>query len=153
MRPFVCPCILLLDRHKRFLTPRIPKMIKAFAVFFVKLLLFTAAIMGIHYYIYANFFSDINLHFPLWSVYGFNAVMVAGVYAFISYRVSQGSKNAFNLFLSLTVVKMVLVLIFLLPVFAGKTENTIPEVSNFFVAYFLLLSFEVLSLNNFFKKL
>ncbi len=128
-------------------------MIKDYSVFFIKLLLITAAVMGIHYYIYSIFFEDLTLYFPIWTIYAFNAVMVAGVYAFISYRVSKGSKNAFNLFLALTVVKMILVLIFLLPVFAGKTANVMPEVSNFFVAYFVLLTFEVLSLNIFFKNM
>ncbi len=128
-------------------------MIKAYGIFLVKLILLTAVLTGIHYYIYSIFFETLSLYFPIWTIYAFNAVMVAGVYAFISYKVAQGSKNVFNLFLGLTVVKMVLVLIFMLPIFAGKTANVMPEVSNFFIAYFLLLTFEVLSLNNFFKNM
>lgn len=122
-------------------------------LFLIKLLTFTAAVMGIHYYIVLTLFEDLTLYFPIWSIYLFNMVMVACVYAFIAYRVAKGSKNAFNLFMSLTVVKMVLIIIFLLPVFMGKTENVMPDTTNFFLAYFILLGFEVLSLNNFFKKL
>lgn len=122
-------------------------------VFLIKLIAFTAAVMGIHYYIVLTLFEDLQLYFPIWSIYLFNAVMVACVYSFIAYRASQGSKNVFNLFLSLTVVKMVLIIIFLLPVFMGKTDNVMPDTTNFFLAYFVLLGFEVLSLNYFFKKL
>lgn len=122
-------------------------------IFLLKLIAYTAVVMGIHYYISETVFEDVEYYFPIWTVYLFNAVMVACVYAFIAYRVSQGSKNVMNLFLSLTVVKMVLIIIFLLPVFMGKTDNPMPDTVNFFLAYFVMLGFEVYSLNNFFKKL
>ena len=110
-------------------------MVRQISIFLVKLIAFTAAVMGVHYYIVLTLFEDLTLYFPIWSIYLFNAVMVACVYSFISYRASKGSKNVFNLFLSLTVIKMVLIIIFLLPVFMGKTENVMPDTTNFFLAY------------------
>lgn len=122
-------------------------------IFILKLIVFAAAVMGIHYYIVNTVIEDLTMYFPIWVIYVFNAIMVACVYSLIAYKVSKGGKNVFALFLQLTGVKMILIIIFLLPVFTGKVDNVMPDTLNFFMAYFVLLGFEVLSLNNFFKKL
>ena len=117
-----------------------------------KLLGLTAILYGVHYYIILNFFSEKELYFPLWSIYLFNAVLVLIVFGIIQYKVSKGSENAMNIFLSLTTVKMILAIVFLLPVFAGKVAHSQLEVINFFIPYFCFLAFEIFQLNNFFKK-
>ena len=45
------------------------------------------------------------------------------------------------IFLVLTLVKMVLSLVFLLPLFVEKLDNVVPEVINFFISYFIFLIF------------
>jgi hypothetical protein len=42
-----------------------------------------------------------------------------------------------------TLAKMILALVFLLPVLIGETENAKTEVLNFFIPYFIYLAFEV----------
>lgn len=120
--------------------------------FFVKWLGFSALLFGIHYYIFSAFFADISLYFPLWSIYLFNAGLVLLVFFIINYQVSKGHSKSYNLFLILTISKMALAIVFLLPLFAGKSENAIVDVINFFIPYFLFLGFEIFQLNNFFKK-
>lgn len=120
--------------------------------FIVKWLGFTAIIFGVHYYIFTVLFSDLALYFPLWSIYLFNAGLVLLVFLIIRYQVSKGSTKSYSLFLILTLVKMALAIVFLLPLFVGKSENPIPDIANFFIPYFLFLGFEIFQLNKFFKK-
>jgi len=51
-----------------------------------------------------------------------------------------------------TLLKMILAIVFLLPVFLSETENKQPDVFNFFIPYFLYLFFEVYSLTTFLQK-
>jgi len=55
-------------------------------------------------------------------------------------------------FLSLTIVKMGLVIVLLLPLFLKKSDHTQLEVFNFFIPYFLFLGLEIFSLNKFLQK-
>lgn len=119
--------------------------------FIVKLIGFAIFLFAIHYYILSQFFSG-TLHFPIWSIYAFNAVMVFLVYSIITYKNKQGSKKMYQLFLGLTSLKMVLAIVFLLPLFLGKSEHAQLEVINFFIPYFLFLGFEIFSLNKFLQK-
>jgi hypothetical protein len=120
--------------------------------FIVKLIGLTALLCGVHYYIFLNFFSDIELYLPIWSIYAFNGVLVLLDFLFINHKVSNGSKNVLNIFLVLTSVKVLLAIVFLLPLFLGKAENSKIEAFNFFIPYFLYLAFEITSISNFLKK-
>ena len=120
--------------------------------FIVKLIGLTALLCGVHYYIFLNFFSYIELYLPIWSIYAYNGVLVLLVFLFINHKVSNGSKNVLNIFLGLTSVKMLLAIVFLLPLFIGKAENSKIEAFNFFIPYFLYLAFEITSISNFLKK-
>lgn len=126
-------------------------MIKETTSFIIKLIGFASLLFVIHYYILSQFF-DGTLHFPLWTIYVFNAVLVFLVFTIISYKNRQGSKKMYQLFLSLTIIKMVLAIVFLLPLFLGKSEHAQLEVINFFIPYFIFLGFEIFSLNKFLQK-
>lgn len=126
-------------------------MIKETISFTIKLVIFTLFLFVIHYYILSQFFEGI-LHFPIWTIYVFNAVLVLAVYSTIAYKNKQGSKKMYQLFLSLTIGKMVLAIVFLLPLFFGKSAHAQLEVINFFIPYFLFLGFEIFNLNKFLQK-
>ncbi|NOY47981.1 hypothetical protein MNBD_BACTEROID02-1084 [hydrothermal vent metagenome] len=119
--------------------------------FAVKLLLFAVLLFGVHFYIISQFFEG-TLYFPLWSIYAFNAVLVFGVFLILNYKATQGSDKMYQLFLGLTILKMVLAIVFLLPLFFGKSEHSQLEVINFFIPYFLFLTFEIFNLNKFLQK-
>ncbi len=119
--------------------------------FAVNLLLFAALLFGVHFYIISQFF-DGNLYFPIFTIYIFNAVLVFGVFLILNYKATQGSDKMYQLFLGLTVLKMILAIVFLLPLFFGKSEHSQLEVINFFIPYFLFLIFEIFSLNKFLQK-
>lgn len=126
-------------------------MIKEATSFLFKLFVFTIFLFGIHFYILSQFF-DGTLHFPVWVIYVFNAVLVLLVYTIITYKNKQGSKKMYQLFLGLTTLKMILTIVFLLPLFLGKSDHAQLEVVNFFIPYFLFLGFEIFSLNKFLQK-
>ena len=120
--------------------------------FILKLIALTGLLCAVHYYIFLTFFSEMDLYFPIWSIYAFNCVLVLIVYGIINYNVSKGSEKAYQLFLILTMIKMALIIVFLLPLFTGKSEHKQTEVINFFVPYFFFLAFEIFSLNKFLQK-
>jgi hypothetical protein len=119
--------------------------------FIIKLSILTVILFAVHYYILGQFFEG-KLYFPVWTIYAFNAVLVLLVYSLITYKNKQGSKKMYQLFLGLTIIKMILAIIFLLPLFFGKSEHAQLEVINFFMPYFLFLGFEIFSLNKFLQK-
>ena len=120
--------------------------------FLLKWFGYTVLLAGIHYYIFHTFFSEIELYFPLWVIYLFNAGLVLLVFLIIRIQMARGYTKTYNLFLILTVSKMALAIVFLLPLFADKSENAVVDVINFFIPYFLFLGFEIFQLNVFFKK-
>lgn len=126
-------------------------MIKEAISFIIKLVIFALFLFVIHHYILSQFFEGI-LHFPVWTIYVFNAVLVLAVYSIIIYKNRQGSNKMYQLFLGLTVLKMILAVVFLLPLFLGKSAHAQLEVINFFIPYFLFLGFEIISLNKFLQK-
>ncbi|KAA3623977.1 MAG: hypothetical protein DWP94_04740 [Flavobacterium sp.] len=125
---------------------------KDLPIFLIKWLGFTLLLFAIHFYIFLTFFPEITLYFPLWAIYTFNAVLVLLVFLIIRTLMARGYTKTYNLFLILTISKMALAIVFLLPLFAGKAENAVVDVINFFIPYFLFLGFEIFQLNIFFKK-
>jgi len=125
---------------------------KDLGMFAMKLLGFAGVLLAIHYYIFYNFFAELELYLPIWSVYAFNIVLVFIVYAIINYKITNGSDQAYTIFLGMTMVKMLLAIVFLLPIFLGKAIHVKVEVFNFFIPYFLFLGFEIYALNKFFRN-
>ena len=124
---------------------------KEISNYLIKLLGFSFLLFAVHFYLVSQFFEG-NLHLPIWSIYVFNAVLVAVVYSIILNKSKGESKNIFQLFLMLTIGKMVLAVVFLMPLFFKKSDHTQLEILNFFVPYFLFLTFEIFSLNKFLQK-
>ncbi len=124
---------------------------KSISNFILKLLGFSLALFALHHYVLMQFF-DGELVLPLWIIYTFNALMVFVVYSVLNHFSKDKNKDMLKLFLSLTIVKMGLVIVLLLPLFLKKSDHTQLEVFNFFIPYFLYLGFEIFSLNKFLQK-
>lgn len=120
--------------------------------FLVGLLIFTGILYVVHYSVFYNFFSEITLYIPIWSIYCFNSVVVLIVYSIIKNKTKKESKKGYNAFLLLTFIKMILAIVFLLPLFSGESTNTKTEVINFFIPYFFFLTFEILAINKLLKS-
>jgi len=126
-------------------------MTKETTSFIVQLLFFTALLFGIHYYILSHFFNG-ELYFPLWTIYAFNVVLVLIMFFVLYYISNKNNNKTLQFFLGLTLLKMGLAIVFLLPLFLGKSNHAQLEIINFFAPYFLFLAFEIFSLNKFLQK-
>mgnify|MGYP001819222024 CR=1 FL=1 len=119
--------------------------------FVLKLTVFSLVLFSVHFYLLSQFFEG-ELYFPIWSIYLFNIVLVLAVYLILNYQTQKGSKKIFFTFMALTIIKMALAVVFLSPLFFEKSEHSQLEVLNFFIPYFLFLTFEVFSINKFLLK-
>ena len=124
---------------------------KDIGIFFVKLLGVSSLMFFVHFYILSQFFSG-QLYLYLWQIYLFNATMVFGVYVTLRYYFSNKPESVLRIFLILTILKMALVIVFLIPLFLKKSAHTQLEVFNFFIPYFLYLIFEITALTRFLQK-
>lgn len=120
--------------------------------FLLQLLGVTLVVYGVHAYLLNHFAQEGDFFFPLWHIYLFHVLITIVLYSAINYRYSNGKKDIFNLFMVLTFLKMVLAIIFLLPLLLSDMENKQPDVFNFFIPYFLYLFFEVFALTRFLQK-
>ncbi len=119
--------------------------------FLIQLVFLTGILLGIHSYLSYYFVKEI-LFFSLWQVYIFHFLVTLLVYSVINYQDAVGKTQIFNSFMISTVLKMILAVLFLLPLLMSTFENKKPDVFNFFIPYFLYLAFEVYSLNKILQK-
>ena len=119
--------------------------------FLIQLSFLTGILIGIHSYLSYYFVKEI-LFFSLWQVYIFHFIVTLLVYSVINYQDAVGKKQIFNSFMISTILKMILAVLFLLPLLMSTIENKKPDVFNFFIPYFLYLAFEVYSLNKILQK-
>jgi hypothetical protein len=116
------------------------------ALFLLQLTLLTLALFAIHSYLHHYFSNSNALFFPTWQVYAFHVFVTTIIYTAINYRHSFVQKSIFNLFMSMTLLKMILSILFLLPLFMSDFESKRADVFNFFAPYFIFLFFEIFSL-------
>lgn len=120
--------------------------------FLFQIAVLTIALFGIHYYLLSYIAKDISLFFPLWHIYLFHFLITTVLYTTINYQFSKGKTEVFNTFMIVTFLKMILSILFLLPLLLSDFENKQPDVFNFFIPYFLYLFFEVYSVTQFLQK-
>lgn len=129
-----------------------PEFLKRQVNFLLQLLIASVLIFGVHSYLLHYFVNQTPLFFPIWQIYTFHFVITALIYGLINYKYSQKKTEVFNLFLVGTFLKMILAILFLLPLLLSEFENKKPDVFNFFIPYFLFLAFEVISITKFLQK-
>lgn len=120
--------------------------------FLIQAVLVTLALFGIHSYLIHHFGKEFLFFFPLWQLYLFQFIITTALYTLINYRYNSGKKDIFNTFMIATFLKMILAIVFLLPLLVSDFENKQPDVFNFFIPYFLFLFFEIFSLTKFLQK-
>lgn len=129
-----------------------PLFFKRETTFLMFLLLFTILLFAIHWYISFYFFGEIELILPLFAIYGFHFITVLIVYTIVNFQHAAGKTQIFPLFMGATLFKMILCIVFLLPVLLKPNENATLEVFNFFIPYFLYLAFEIVNITLFLKE-
>jgi hypothetical protein len=122
------------------------------ANFLIKLLGLSALLFGTHSYLNFHFAKEAVLFFPLWHIYLFHIITVVIIYSLINYRESIGKTEVFNAFILGMLLKMILTIVFLLPWILSKPEQKGVDLANFFIPYFIFLSFEVFSVVKMLQK-
>lgn len=120
--------------------------------FLIQNVIFTLILFGAHTYLLYHFAEGMTFFFPIWQVYVFHFIITTALYTIINYKYSKGKTDIFNTFMLSTFLKMVLAILFLLPLLLSEMDNKQPDVFNFFIPYFLYLFFEVFSLTKFLTK-
>jgi len=120
--------------------------------FLLQLIGVSILLFAIHSYLMYHFAKELTFFFPLWQIYTFHLLITLALYTIINYRFTSGKKDVFNLFMVMTILKMVLAILFLLPLILSDFENKQPDIFNFFIPYFLYLFFEVFTLTRFLQK-
>ena len=113
---------------------------------------FTGILFGVHFYILYNLTPKFEFFFPLWSIYLFNSLLAFIIYFLVKRQFSKDFTKTYQTFLILTTIKMFLAIVFLLPLFTGKSSHPAIETTNFFIPYFLFLAFEIFNLNKYFQN-
>ncbi|MDY7394494.1 hypothetical protein UMM65_04520 [Aureibaculum sp. 2210JD6-5] len=119
--------------------------------FLIKLLLFALALFAVHSYLVHYFVSE-DFFFPLWQIYVFHCFVTFLVYAVVNYKYSQGKTEIFIIFMGSTLLKMIVAILFLLPLLLSDFENKKPDIFNFFILYFCFLAFEVYFITSLLKE-
>lgn len=114
----------------------------SFVKFLIQLALFTIILFGIHSYIVQNYFTTTEFYFETWKIYAFQFISVTALIYFLKHRSKTKPDKVFNTFVLLSLIKMIAVVVFLLPLFFNKTINPKPAVFSFFIAYFIFLILE-----------
>lgn len=120
--------------------------------FIIQNVVFTIVLYVAHRYLLSYFAENISFFFPVWQIYMFHFIITTALYTIINYKYSKGKTDIFNTFMLSTFLKMVLAILFLLPLLLSELDNKQPDVFNFFIPYFLYLFFEVFSLTKFLNK-
>ena len=114
--------------------------------FLLQLIVLTLVLLVTHSYLHHYFSNSNALFFSIWQVYAFHVFVTTALYSIINYKYSFGQKAIFNLFMGMTLLKMILSILFLLPIFLSDFEEKRADIFNFFVPYFFFLFYEIFSL-------
>ncbi|WP_298550578.1 hypothetical protein [uncultured Algibacter sp.] len=120
--------------------------------FLIQLIALSVLLFGVHSYLNFHFVKGVVLFFPLWHIYVFHVVTIIIIYTLINYRESIGKTEVFNTFILGMLLKMVLIMVFLLPWILSKPEQKGNDLANFFIPYFVFLTFEVYSVTRILQK-
>jgi len=120
--------------------------------FIIQLLILSISMFSIHGYLNYHFFKKVILFFPLWHIYFFHIISITVIFSLINYKDSIGKTDIFNTFIFGMLIKMILTMIFLLPWILSQPEQKGVDLTNFFIPYFIYLTFEVYALTKFLQK-
>lgn len=112
---------------------------------FLKLLIpFSVVLFFIQYYTIETFFKNISFFYSTWSIYIFHVVITLFSYGFLLFVNKTFADKTGFAFMGFSLFKMMAAIIFLIPLIQSDLKSQIPDVSAFFIPYFLYLFFETL---------
>lgn len=112
---------------------------------FLKLIIpFSIVLFFIQNYIIGSFFQNITFFYSTWSIYLFHLLITLVSYGFLLFVNRTFADKTGFAFMGFSLFKMMAAIVFLIPLIQSDLESQIPDVSAFFIPYFLYLFFETL---------
>ena len=109
---------------------------------FIQLIVFTVLLFSLHVVLIQQYFSTHIFYVQTWKIYCFHLITVSVLIYFLDVRSKIKPAKTLQTFVLLSLLKMIAVLVFLLPLFLNKEINSRATVLSFFIPYFLFLFFE-----------
>ena len=112
---------------------------------FLKLIIpFSIVLFFIQNYVIGSFFQNSTFFYSSWSIYLFYLVITLISYGFLLFVNRTFADKTGFAFMGFSLFKMMAAIVFLIPLIQSDLESQIPDVSAFFIPYFLYLFFETL---------
>jgi len=119
-------------------------MMSPFLNFLKYLVPFSIVLFLAQHFTIANLFADIPLFYSTWSIYVFHIIITMLSYLFLLFvHKTFPDKTGFT-FMGAGLIKMMIAVVFLIPMIQSDTIDRIPDVVAFFIPYFLFLFFETI---------
>ena len=110
---------------------------------FLKLIIpFSIVLFFIQKYTIDSFFQNITFFYSTWSIYLFHLLITLVSYGFLLFVNRTFADKTGFAFMGFSLFKMMAAIVFLIPLIQSDLESQIPDVSAFFIPYFLYLFFE-----------
>lgn len=112
---------------------------------FLKLIIpFSIVLFFIQKYTIDSFFQNITFFYSTWSIYLFHLLITLVSYGFLLFVNRTFADKTGFASMGFSLFKMMAAIVFLIPLIQSDLESQIPDVSAFFIPYFLYLFFETL---------
>ena len=115
-----------------------------FYKFLKSIIPFTIVLFFIQYYVIGSFFQNITFFYSTWSIYLFHLVITLVSYGFLLFVNKTFADKTGFAFMGFSLFKMMAAIVFLIPLIQSDLKSQIPDVSAFFIPYFLYLFFETM---------
>ena len=123
-------------------------MLKQFFSFLKILIPLSLILFVVHYLIINKLLYEYSFYYPIYIIYLFLVVVTSTIIVVILviYKNYKG-KTGFA-FLACSILKMLLAIIFLIPLITSNLTNKVPGILSFFIPYFLFLTIETVFILN-----
>lgn len=108
-------------------------------LFLVAIILFL-----IHSFVVMSLGDDTYFYYPVWSIYLFHFVVTALVFGLLSWIGRWMPQYVGYTFMGTILLKMIVSLVFLLPLIKLEEFSKIPDFFSFFIPYFIFLLAEII---------
>ena len=127
-------------------------MLKQFLSFSKILITLSLVLYIVHFIVVNKLLNEYSYFYPVYTIYFFLIVATSLiVVTILVIHKNYNDKTGFA-FLAFSILKMLLVVIFLIPLITSDLTNKVPDILSFFIPYFIFLTLETVYILNLINK-
>ncbi len=127
-------------------------MLKQFLSFSKILITLSLVLYIVHFIVVNKLLNEYSYFYPVYTIYFFLIVVTSLiVVTILVIHKNYNDKTGFA-FLAFSILKMLLVVIFLIPLITSDLTNKVPDILSFFIPYFIFLTLETVYILNLINK-